>query len=128
MNRLENNVFAFNCALGAKEGKLNFTAGMDTMNHIATDSDKNLVEVEVNTIDRVLKSHKVPSLLKIDVEGFESEVLRGGKISLSKSALKAIIIELNGSGNRYGYDEKNIHHELIELGFKPYHYMPFKRE
>ena len=42
--------------------------------------------------------------------------------------IKAIIIELNGSGYRYGFDEKQIHADLLHYGFLPYTYDPFKRE
>ena len=42
--------------------------------------------------------------------------------------LKAIIIELNGSGNLYGFDESMIHDKLINNGFYPYGYSPFTRE
>jgi hypothetical protein len=41
--------------------------------------------------------------------------------------LKAIIIELNGSGLRYGYDEKAIHNHFLGLGFSPFKYNPFTR-
>jgi len=42
--------------------------------------------------------------------------------------LKAIIIELNGSGGRYGYDENNIHQQLLSFGFYSYQYAPFTRQ
>jgi hypothetical protein len=40
----------------------------------------------------------------------------------------AIIIELNGSGARYNYDESLIHDNLINNGFNSYTYNPIKRE
>ena len=67
-------------------------------------------------------------LVKIDVEGFETEVLSGMSKSLESKKLKAIIIELMGSGERYGYDERNIHEVLLNAGFLPYTYRPFERE
>jgi hypothetical protein len=65
-------------------------------------------------------------LVKIDVEGYETEVLKGMAKTLEAPGLKAIIIELNGSGARYGYDELKIHQLLIESGFKPCLYDPFE--
>ena len=54
-------------------------------------------------------------------------MLRGALNLLQQDSLKAIIIELNGSGNRYNFDESLIHVKLTELGFKPYQYDPFNR-
>ena len=45
-------------------------------------------------------------MLKIDVEGFETEVINGGNKIITNKELKTIIIELNGSGGRDGYHEK----------------------
>lgn len=128
LNRLESKVNAKNSAIGAEQGKIKFTQGLDTMNHIATSTDQNVVEVEVNTLDAIMLENKMPTLIKIDVEGFETAVIQGSKQTLADNKLKAIIIELNGSGKRYGYDESKIHQELLDLGFKPYQYLPFKRE
>jgi len=47
---------------------------------------------------------------------------------ISSNKLKAIIIELNGSGGRYGYDESLIHQTLLSHSFKPFHYDPFERK
>jgi hypothetical protein len=47
--------------------------------------------------------------------------------SLKKNELKSIIIELNGSGKRYGYDDSDIHKTLSSLDFKPCSYNPSKR-
>jgi len=38
-----------------------------------------------------------------------------------------IIIELNGSGKRYGYDENDIYRLLLSHGFRAFTYHPFKR-
>lgn len=128
LNELSQKVRTYNMALADKVGKLFFTSELDTMNHIATKSDKNVIEVEVSTLDTILEQNQIPTLLKIDVEGFETAVIQGAKKTLQNESLKAIIIELNGSGKRYGYNEEDIHKELTELGFKPYEYMPFHRE
>jgi hypothetical protein len=36
-------------------------------------------------------------------------------------------VERNDSGNRYGFDEKALHQEIRNHGFKPFHYDAFKR-
>lgn len=67
-------------------------------------------------------------MIKIDVEGFEWEVLNGGKLTLEHDKLQVIIIELNGSGSRYGHNDDEIDNLLREYGFKPFAYNPFNRE
>lgn len=51
----------------------------------------------------------------------------GGKNTLKNPDLKAVIIELNGSGLRYGYKDEDIHAVFISEGFQPYTYEPIKR-
>lgn len=128
LNNLKNKIKAHQIALAKEFGKLNFTTSHDTGNHIASNSNLNeeVVVVDIKPLDNFIDFE--PILLKIDVEGFETEVLEGGKKLLLNKKLKAVIIELNGSGNRYGYDEKNIHNHLLLLGFQPYLYNPFKRK
>ncbi|NQU33613.1 MAG: FkbM family methyltransferase [Bacteroidetes bacterium] len=125
INRIQNKVQALNIGLGKSEMKIKFTKSMDTVNHVATDNEIDTIEVEVDTLDSV--TNLIPTLIKIDVEGFETEVLNGAEKILNNKDLKAIIIELNGSGNRYGYDENKIHVKLLALQFKPYYYNPKTR-
>lgn len=129
INEIENKVTALNIGLGSKQGSLKFTNGLDTMNHVAMDNDPAgaVLEVMVDTLDNVLGG-KAPLLIKIDVEGFETDVLNGAAVTLGNSALKAIIIELNGSGERYGYDEADIHRKLMTHGFEAYQYEPLERK
>ena len=61
------------------------------------------------------------------MEGFELQVLKGGAKTLANHQLKAIIIELNGSGGRYGIDDETIHQLLSDAGFLPFRYDPFTR-
>ncbi|MES2269226.1 MAG: FkbM family methyltransferase [Bacteroidota bacterium] len=127
LNNIENKVTALNVGLGKEQGTLTFTKGFDTGNHVATANDTDVVEVAVRTLDNVL-NNKVPLLLKIDVEGYETQVLNGVANTLNSTGLKAIIIELNGAGDKYGFDEEHIHQLLITHGFKVAGYLPFKRD
>lgn len=72
-------------------------------------------------------SNSTPILIKIDVEGYELDVLKGSLNVLKYINLKAIIIELNGSGANYGYSDEHIDELLISFGFKAYNYDPFIR-
>jgi FkbM family methyltransferase len=127
INEVKEKVEALNIALGSQEGTTAFTTNFGTMNHVATSNDRDTILVTVSSLDKILGG-RIPILLKIDVEGFESEVLNGASQTLADDNLKAIIIELNGSGTRYNYNESAIQNKLYALGFKPYSYNPIKRE
>lgn len=105
-----------------------FTTNLDACNHVIAKNDQKNISgaiIECTTLDIAIK--EIPQLIKIDVEGFETEVIQGGFHFFSQPQLKAIIIELNGSGTRYGYDEETIHNTLVKVGFSPYAYDPFTR-
>lgn len=127
INQIADKVKAFNIALGSQKGNIDFTSSYDTVNHVANKDETNTIRVPIETLDNILQNQKAPILLKIDVEGFETEVIKGASITLNQNSLKAIIIELNGSGTRYNYDEKEIHNTLVSLDFKPFQYNPKDR-
>ena len=126
LNNSQDITNSFNMGVGSTKGKILFTAGLDTMNHVAVEGEKNTIEVLVDTFDNLFELNKT-TLVKIDTEGFESAVLEGMEKSILNNNLQAIIIELNGLSKRYGYDDNTIHNKLIESGFKPYDYDPFTR-
>jgi FkbM family methyltransferase len=117
--------------VGDKTGTLRFTMSMDAINHVLRDDEvtdgTEAVEVPVGILDILLKDRH-PALMKIDVEGFEWPVLNGAGSVLSSPSLKALIIELNGCGAQYGFDEDKIHELLLSHGFVPYSYEPFARQ
>lgn len=127
INRLTN-VVPMNIGLAHEKSKLLFTINKDTMNRIATDKDKNTKEVDVETLDNLSLRFGYPKLIKMDVEGFETMVLKGAHLTLLANETEAIIIELNGSGEALGFDESLIHKNLIKNGFNPYEYNPFERK
>ncbi len=126
LNNISNLVDAHNIALGSRNGSIKFTSTRDTINHVAINNEKDLIEVQIDTLDSVIKENN-PCLIKIDVEGYESEVLKGASKILKNPNLKALIVELNGSGRRYGFDDNDIHQKLIISGFNPFKYDPFLR-
>jgi FkbM family methyltransferase len=128
LNGLEDWVKFINAGVGDKPGTLYFTDRENVTNHVLRGAGKkDSLKVNVVTLDNILKDEK-PSALKIDVEGYEVPVLRGAKKILKKSSLRVALIETNGSGVRYGFDDERIGSIMMENGFKPYNYDPFKRE
>lgn len=127
LNDLQEKVVALNLALGRSKGKIRFSSDQDCMNHViaADETGANVISVNQSTLDQELDS--VPLLMKIDVEGYETPTLQGALNTLKNKALRAVIMELNGSGNRYGYDEGEIPGLMSNYGFKPYAYKPFER-
>lgn len=126
INQIQEKVKSLNIGLGSKKDIIRFTQSLDTVNHVATENEIDTIDVEVEKLDTITKNKK-PLLIKMDVEGFETDVLNGSEEVLKSKDLKAIIIELNGSGERYGYDENQIHIKLLDHGFKPYKYNPKTR-
>jgi len=80
LNDLSERVTALNIGLAEREGELLFTRSEDTVNRVVgpEDQGKETVSVQVRTLDGILGG-AVPSLIKIDVEGFETAVVRGGR-------------------------------------------------
>ena len=128
-NKLSDRVVCHNIGLGAEKDQIRFTVGVDAMNHVVADGEdvSNSISIPVDTLDDVI-ADDCPALMKIDVEGFESAVLKGSKQTLQNDSLLAIIMELNGSGDRYGYDDNHSKKMLEECGFAGYSYDPFSRE
>ncbi|MFO0261073.1 MAG: FkbM family methyltransferase [Planctomycetota bacterium] len=126
INQLGTLVRLENCALGANEGEVDFTVEKDCMNHALTHSTSSSVKVKVRKADDFVQ--EAPSLLKIDVEGFEYSVLQGAAKVLQTRRLEAIIIELNGSGARFNILDSEVAAILKSHGFSPAKYDPWTRK
>ena len=78
-------------------------------------------EIDVTTIDEIVLSENLNlvNLLKIDVEGFEYEVLLGCNDTLKKNKIKKIIIEIHSEFLKAkGMNEDLIYTFLKKHGFK----------
>ncbi len=128
LNHIETRVSHPNIGIGDQSGSIQFTEDGDTVNHAlaAGEVSANTVYVQVETLDEVLSLEK-PALMKIDVEGFETAVLRGAEKTLADPTMNSVIMELNGSGDRYGFDESAILELMFDVGFRSYSYEPFSR-
>ncbi|MFB0924882.1 MAG: FkbM family methyltransferase [Vicingaceae bacterium] len=128
VNNLSSQVNCFNIGLSKQRDELFFTNDGDTVNHVVNKKSKNTTTVKVDMLDNILPTGITSDiLLKIDVEGFEYNVLKGGENTLKNKNVKAIIIELNGCSERYGLNDGMVDELLVQNGFKKYDYNPFKR-
>ncbi len=117
------------CALGSSSGgTVRLTQNEDAENHVIPDGEnlENGVEVPLRSLDDILHG-RVPRFLKIDVEGFEQEVLKGGMATLRDPNLKVLIIELNTFGSRFGVSDSELADLLQDCGFSFFAYQPRDR-
>ena len=129
LNDFGSRVNANQMALGSEDGDLLFTKGLDSVNHVATPDDnaENRTTVPVRRLDSVLENEN-PVVMKIDVEGYEMRVLEGADAILKNPALIGVVLEMNGSGARYGIDEKEIDKLMVDRGFTASSYDPHARK
>jgi len=125
VNKLDSKIESKNIGLADQKSTLQFSSNLDTLNHVVSKKENNnsVISVDVDKLDNILND-KCPTVIKIDVEGYEFQVLNGAKHILDNPNLLAVIIELNGSGIRYGIEDNQIHKLLISKEFEPFKYDP----
>ena len=128
LNGLNERVVARMIAAGDRLGSVSFTNGPEsTKNHVSVPGDNEpVVVVQIETLNAILERED-PSLIKVDVEGFEMQVMRGADEVLKRENLLAIIIEDNGSALRYSFEDAALATVIESFGFVRYTYEPFSR-
>ncbi len=101
------NIYIFNCALSSKKGKLELydyksndssphsSFNKDIFKSIHKAKDINTYKVDVCTIDNFCSENNIEIIdfLKIDVEGYELDVLKGAKMMLDNCKIRCIQFE-----------------------------------
>ena len=104
-------------AVGASSGVVRFTSGQDDQNHIDSSGD---IEVEMVTIDLIIGAAEIAGM-KIDVEGFEIDVLRGCVRSLREQRIGLMELEWNSTSERaVGTNRGPVAELLNECGYGLY--------
>jgi len=118
LNALQHLVTVQAIALGSSDCTVPFTVGQDTVNRVANSSDSDVRMVRQRPLDSVIEGRS-PAMMKLDVEGYEEEVMAGGNKTVENPALRIIIIETV---------TPNIRAQLDRNGFAEANYEPFSRE
>lgn len=108
-------VSAVQAAAAATCGTGGFTVGRDATNCLDADGP---VQTRLVTVDSLIDSRTVAGM-KVDVEGFEIEVLRGCTRALSEQRLRLIQLEWNMASLRaVGADRRQIADLLAGYGYE----------
>ena len=138
-----NNVKCINLALGNKNGKSKlyfnrdndgghalWDVGKHPFNNISRENPKT-VDIQVSTLDHVFESLNIdaPRLLKIDAEGLEYEILKGGKKKVLEAGIPFVIAEMNVFGLEVmGMDELGFRNFMSDYGYDAYAMIPGSRQ
>lgn len=114
-------------AVGRAPETIRMTSGGGSTTHVLAErSDVSSFEVQLETLDSIV-GDRSPAFVKMDVEGFEWQVLAGGERTFARASLLAVIIELNSIGLTYGVADAQVHERMLGWGFHTFQYEPFLR-
>ena len=123
LNRIADRVNIEPYAIGRAPGSVTFaTGGGSAMHHIGGDESGS--RIEMRTIDSY---HLSPAIMKIDVEGYEAEVLAGAIETASRPELVAIITENSDDSGKYGDGIQSVSSFMSQHGFTAVTYDPWRR-
>ena len=130
INKLQN-VRSYRKGLSEEKGKKRIKTSQDGYDAWNTFSDPSAgeeyekEEVEVTTLDDM--AEKDPdignaTLIKIDVEGWESAVIRGGQKLLSPDEAPVLLVEFTDQNTRPGETCQDLYELLRDLGYSLYEF------
>jgi len=118
LNHIEN-IDTFNFALGNEPGKAtiydNWNVNRGGASLVIHSENSTGFEVDVKTLDEVIQNDFQPKMIKIDVEGFEFQVLKGAAKTI-ENAKPILIIEFSVSRENH-YDPFEMIDFIESFGF-----------
>ncbi len=121
-NSSDHQIIPVKNAVSNFSGFVSMTSELDTLNHILkVDDASNLetVQVECITLDQFAEKNAIQHIdfLKIDVEGFEWEVLDGAKKMLETSSIGIVQVEINNALDNSGHTSQQLLDLLLANGY-----------
>ena len=129
VNRIADRVVIKNLGVADKIGSVYFTnnRGVENKVNLTNKRGSDTTNVSVTTLDSELSENN-DLFLKIDVEGYELNVIEGAKNILSSKRFLALIIEFSGIGEEFGYSNDMLHKKLTLFNLIPIKYDPLTRQ
>ena len=127
-NALGARVEAVQRASGAEFGTVPFRANGTSGAHVLRDADVDATaaRVPMMRLDDIV-GQRDATLVKIDTEGYEHDVICGADRVLSRSGALAAIVELNGSGLYFDSSDTTVHRAMSARGYRACTYDPASR-
>ncbi|MBV9995181.1 MAG: FkbM family methyltransferase [Caulobacteraceae bacterium] len=117
LNDIEDLARVCQFVVGAETGEVAFTVGLDTTNHVTQGAAGPVRTAAVRRLDDT-PGCGAPTMIKLDVEGYEEQVIAGAYSTLAAPSLLAIETELQSP---------EVERALLGLGFRRAYYDPFRR-
>lgn len=113
--------------LSDQQGKAYFTLGRDATNSIIQYvDDSEVTEIEIGKLDETILESSI-QILKVDVEGHELSVLKGGHNFLIENRIECIIVEMRDQRNHSSEGDIFVRNYLSEFGYRKIYYDPHLR-
>ncbi len=119
-NQLNSIVKPEHCAVGNANKTIQLFLDNTTSNVLETHTTGDTIDVDMLTLDRYVVDNKIErcDLIKIDVDGIELEILKGGMDTLTK--LKPIFIVETNSDYKIIEFFKALHYKILDMDLKTY--------
>lgn len=116
INELSNRITTVRKAVSNDCGIINFTVGLDAQNHITSNQEGQKVSIDSVNLDFYFKENNIQHIayLKIDVEGFELNVLQGCPEFMAAKRIDIIQLEINNTIRNSGASVNEVLNTLEE--------------
>jgi len=129
LNDLGDRITLIEAAAGDRNDAAFIKNSVDMDNFVVVsdvDLSSGMAKIPMICIDDVIDAN-APCVMKMDVEGFEMQALKGATKLLNNQNLQAITIEISDFSRRYGVSPQETHKYIARHGFTAVTYDPLTR-